>query len=73
MQDLREKKIEFQYTQLHQVIGQGDFVLTGSEGLLDGQPTAFYDLFRVENGKIAEHWDVIEAILPAEKRKKFEQ
>jgi predicted SnoaL-like aldol condensation-catalyzing enzyme len=23
---------------------------------------AFYDLFRVENGKIAEHWDVIEPI-----------
>lgn len=40
-----------------------------SEGLFDGQHTAFYDLFRVENGKIAEHWDVIEAILPAEKRK----
>ncbi|WP_178025489.1 nuclear transport factor 2 family protein [uncultured Paenibacillus sp.] len=69
LQALKENKIEFQYTQLHQVIGQGDFVLTGSEGLFDGQPTAFYDLFRVDNGKIAEHWDVIEAMLPAEKRK----
>ncbi|WP_068780439.1 nuclear transport factor 2 family protein [Paenibacillus sp. GM2] len=66
---LREKNIEFQYTHVHQVIGQGDFVLTVSEGLFDGQYTAFYDLFRVEDGKIAEHWDVIEAILPAEKRK----
>jgi predicted SnoaL-like aldol condensation-catalyzing enzyme len=27
-------------------------------------PTAFYDLFRVENGKIAEHWDVLETIPP---------
>lgn len=69
MRALEEKNIEFQYTQVHQVIGQGDFVLTVSEGHFAGQPTAFYDLFRVENGKIAEHWDVIEAILPAEKRK----
>jgi predicted SnoaL-like aldol condensation-catalyzing enzyme len=69
LQALEEKNIEFQYTQVHQIIGQGDFVLTVSEGLFDGQPTAFYDLFRVEEGKIAEHWDVIEVILPTEKRK----
>ena len=24
--------------------------------------TSYYDLFRVENGKIAEHWDVMETI-----------
>jgi predicted SnoaL-like aldol condensation-catalyzing enzyme len=23
------------------------------------EPTAFYDLFRVEGGKLAEHWDVV--------------
>ena len=27
-----------------------------------GTPTSYYDLFRVENGKIAEHWDVMETI-----------
>ncbi|MBU5213894.1 nuclear transport factor 2 family protein [Heyndrickxia oleronia] len=69
LQALEERNIKFQYTHIHQVIGQGNFVLTVSEGLFDGQQTAFYDLFRVENGKIAEHWDVIEAILPEEKRK----
>ena len=69
LQALKKKNIEFEYTHIHQVIGQGDFVLTVSEGLFDNQPTAFYDMFRVENGKIAEHWDVVEAILPAEKRK----
>ncbi|MEF2967152.1 nuclear transport factor 2 family protein [Paenibacillus sp. M1] len=69
LQALNEKNIKFEYTHLHQVIGQGDFVLAVSEGLFDGQETAFYDLFRVENEKIAEHWDVIEAILPVEKRK----
>ncbi|NQX66308.1 nuclear transport factor 2 family protein [Paenibacillus alba] len=66
---LEEQHIEMQYTHVHQVIGQGDFVLTVSEGLINGEPNAFYDLFRVENGKIAEHWDVIEPILPPENRK----
>lgn len=69
LQAMAEQNIEFQYTHVHQVIGQGNFVLTVSEGLFDGRHTSFYDLFRVEDGKIAEHWDVIEAILPAEKRK----
>jgi predicted SnoaL-like aldol condensation-catalyzing enzyme len=27
-------------------------------------PTANYDLFRVENGRIAEHWDVLSVIPP---------
>ena len=35
-----------------------------SEGHLGSQLDAFYDLFRVENGKIAEHWDVIQPIPP---------
>ena len=32
---------------------------------VNGNPnklTSYYDLFRVENGKIAEHWDVMETI-----------
>jgi predicted SnoaL-like aldol condensation-catalyzing enzyme len=33
-----------------------------SEGEYGGVATAFYDLFRVEGGKIAEHWDTIEPI-----------
>ena len=52
------------YDQVHKVLGEGNFVLVASEGALGDQHTAFYDLFRVENGKIAEHWDTIEAIPP---------
>ncbi|MCP4305923.1 MAG: hypothetical protein GY798_05170, partial [Hyphomicrobiales bacterium] len=48
----------------HKVFGDGNFVLVLSEGSLGDQPTAFYDLFRVEDGKIVEHWDVIAPILP---------
>lgn len=66
---LEEKGVTFEYTQIHQIIGEGDFVLSMSEGLFNDQPTAFYDLFRVENGKIVEHWDVVESMMPKEKQK----
>ena len=52
------------YTKVHKVLGEGNFVLTVSEGSFADQHTSFYDLFRVENGKIAEHWDVMETIAP---------
>jgi predicted SnoaL-like aldol condensation-catalyzing enzyme len=56
--------ITMKYSTIHKVLGQGNFVLTVSEGTFGGEPKSFYDLFRVENGKIAEHWDTIEAIPP---------
>ena len=53
-----------QYQQLHRVLADGNFVLTMCEGNLCGIHCAFYDLFRVENGKLVEHWDTIESIPP---------
>jgi predicted SnoaL-like aldol condensation-catalyzing enzyme len=52
------------FDRVHAVLGEGNFVLTVSEGTFRGQPSSFYDLYRVENGKIAEHWDTIETIPP---------
>ncbi len=49
----------FKYTKIHKVLGEGNFVLTVSEGEWSGKHQAFYDLFRFENGKAVEHWDVI--------------
>ena len=43
-------------------MADGDYALAVSEGTFGGVATSFYDLFRVENGKIAEHWDVMETI-----------
>jgi len=43
-------------------VAEGNFVLVLSEGDLPSGPTALYDLFRVENGKIVEHWDVLTPI-----------
>ncbi|WP_421702523.1 nuclear transport factor 2 family protein [Aliiroseovarius sp.] len=53
------------YTDTHMVVAEGNFVFTASEGTLGTQHTAFFDLFRVEDGKIVEHWDTISEI-PAE-------
>ena len=53
----------FKYTKIHKVLGEGNFVLTVSEGEWNGGKIhAFYDLFRIENDKIVEHWDVIQEI-----------
>lgn len=54
--------VQMIYTTTHQVLAQGNFVLAVSEGTFGGAPTSYYDLWRVENGKIAEHWDVMETI-----------
>jgi predicted SnoaL-like aldol condensation-catalyzing enzyme len=53
------------YTKVHHIIGEGNFVLFISEGALGDLPTAYYDLLRLEDGLVVEHWDVISEI-PAE-------
>ncbi|MEL7392070.1 MAG: nuclear transport factor 2 family protein [Pseudomonadota bacterium] len=52
----------FVYTEIHAVLGEGNFVLTVSEGEWSGGTHAFYDLFRMEDGMIVEHWDVIQPV-----------
>ena len=59
---MAEQNIQMIYNTVHQVLAQGNFVLAVSEGTFGGVPTSYYDLWRVENGKIAEHWDVMETI-----------
>ena len=57
------------YTTMHRVLGEGNFVLVLSEGYMENLHCAFYDLYRIENNKIIEHWDVIEAIPSLENQK----
>lgn len=56
--------LSMSYERVHQVLGEGNFVLVVSEGRFAGRHVAFHDLFRVQAGKIAEHWDTIETIPP---------
>ncbi|MET8830453.1 nuclear transport factor 2 family protein [Streptomyces sp. NPDC004610] len=46
------------YKTIHRVVAEGDFVLVQSEGEF-GVAVAYWDLFRVADGKIVEHWDII--------------
>lgn len=50
------------YDAVHMVLGEGNFVLVISEGEFLGEHSAFYDLHRIEDDVIIEHWDVVEAI-----------
>ncbi|KUG61951.1 hypothetical protein AVL61_11600 [Kocuria rosea subsp. polaris] len=57
---------------LHRVLGEGDLVLTVTEALLgpgeggaepgDRVPAACYDLWRVSDGRILEHWEVCQPV-----------
>ena len=59
---LAQQGIQMIYDETHLVLAQGNYVLAVCEGTYGGAPTSYYDLWRVENGKIAEHWDVMETI-----------
>jgi len=52
------------YDTIHRLLVEGNFALCVSEGSLDGVHSSFYDLFRMANGKIVEHWETTEAVPP---------
>ena len=56
--------ITIQYDRIHRLLAEGDFVLSVSEGFLNGRHSSFYDLYRVSHGKLVEHWDTTDAIPP---------
>lgn len=66
---MAKQGIKMVYTTNHKILGEGNFILSISEGTFADKPTSFYDLFRVENGKIVEHWDILETITPKEQWK----
>ena len=53
---------KIRYETLHRVLAEGNFVMSVSEGFVSDVHTSFYDLFRLENEKLVEHWDTTEAI-----------
>jgi predicted SnoaL-like aldol condensation-catalyzing enzyme len=62
LQAMADAGMPMTYTANHMILGEGNFVLAVSEGQFLGKHSSFYDLFRVEDGKIVEHWDTIEEI-----------
>jgi predicted SnoaL-like aldol condensation-catalyzing enzyme len=67
MAGLAAEEKSLTYTKVHRLIGQGNFVVTLSEVDWTGTPMAVFDIFRLQDGQIIEHWDVAEPIpSPAE-------
>jgi predicted SnoaL-like aldol condensation-catalyzing enzyme len=64
LQALAAKGQAVVYKKVHKILGEGNFVLVVAEATFGGVPTGIYDLYRIENGKIAEHWDTLQAIPP---------
>ncbi|MDB1125757.1 hypothetical protein PGX00_19675 [Vibrio sp. kj40-1] len=62
VQALNDAGLPMIYTENHKILGQGNFVLAISEGTFMNKHVSFYDLFRLDNGMIVEHWDTIEEI-----------
>jgi len=64
LQALAKQGLAVKYERVHEVLGEGNFVLVVSEGTFGDRPTSYYDFYRIQNGKIAEHWDTLESIPP---------
>jgi predicted SnoaL-like aldol condensation-catalyzing enzyme len=62
LKEMAEAGMPIVYEKNHMILGEGNFVLMASEGTFMKEHVSFYDLFRIENGKIVEHWDTIEKI-----------
>ncbi len=55
-----------EYVKVHRLIGQGNFVVTYSHVRVGEADHAVFDIFRIKDQKIVEHWDVMEKIGPKE-------
>ena len=50
------------YDEIFLMVGEGNFVATLSKANWEGAPLCQADLFRLENGKVVEHWDASEPV-----------
>ncbi len=69
LKEMAAAGITMVYDKNYAIVGEGNFVLSISGGSFADKSVSFYDLFRVENGKIAEHWDIIENLIPKDQWK----
>ncbi|MDT5319726.1 MAG: hypothetical protein QOD88_2248 [Mycobacterium sp.] len=56
---LAQAGITMKYDKIGQVVADGDFAYVRSEGVYEGQPYVFHDLFRVADGRCAALRDVM--------------
>lgn len=53
-QGMPKQKVVFKH-----VVAQGDVVILHSRNEMGGKEWRFIDIYRIENGKLAEHWDAM--------------
>ena len=63
IQFLRDK-YPYAHSEIKRVFAEGDFVLLHVHAILEPNTRglAIVDIFKLENGKIVEHWDVIQEV-----------
>jgi len=54
------------FREVFRIVGSGNFVVTYSRVTIGSAKFALFDIFRLENGVIVEHWDNMEPIPPPE-------
>jgi len=62
----RERGEALYYKEVHRVIGQGNFVVSFAHQIWNDIDYAAFDIFRLEDGLIVEHWDNVETVPPVE-------
>lgn len=56
--------VSIKYKKCHRILAEGNFVLSVCEGYKNKIASSFFDLYRLDNGIIVEHWDTTEPIPP---------
>ena len=66
VQKLKDSGGALFYTKIFKLIAQGNFVVSFCKANLGAKEMAIFDIFRLEDNCIVEHWDNMEAVPPRE-------
>ncbi len=61
--------LSIKYEKCHRILAEGNFILSVCEGQANQIASSFFDLYRLKNNEIIEHWVTTEAIPPQSKWK----
>lgn len=64
VQGFEKSGSSMRYENIHRIVGQGNFVVSFSEMAIGTDRYAVFDIFRLEDGFIVEHWDNMEMVPP---------
>lgn len=64
--ELADQRTVLSYQKVHKILVQGNFAASLSHARLNDEDWCIIDIFRMKEGKIVEHWDVLEKIAPRE-------